>query len=476
MADRDERKPYAEEPTLLSLQDCVSEWHGGDLRATITVRLANTPPNDSLESDTTVQTWNDGVHLQEPLETKPQKTSLVVGEHIGSGGLAVVDAAIQNSLLREVAIKRLREDKNTPSNRENLIREAHLLARLNHPHIAPVYELAYDQQDMPILIMKRIEGDSWTQRLSLVNPFAEPQDRYRFHIGTLLKVCHAVEYAHSRGILHLDLKTDNVMIGSFGEVYLLDWGIAVEMDENMEFRMNTFAGTPCFAAPEMFDPREPRTPQTDVYLLGAVLHEILTLAPLHNGQTLEDTIEQARLSEPYPYDDNIPPVLAAIAHKATERDPGDRHASVQQLRQALQVWIDQPHIAQLLRAATTKLKELESKISMGPKNPFPLYQLAFETRFAFLQVVEASPESKEAQEGLLQTLKLLFLFVIGRGQLDEGRVLLGEIERQEKDVEVTQSLRELLEHANLKAMRTSELTTQIQYKLLEQLQKGRQRK
>jgi len=382
-----------------------------------------------------------------------------------------VDSAIQNSLQREVAIKRLRGDRVTPSNRENLIREAQLLASLTHPNIAPIYELVYDHVNMPVLVMKRIEGKAWTNYLGQIPEFASSKDPHRFHVSVLLQVCAAVEYAHSRGILHMDLKSDNVVIGTYGEVYLLDWGVALRMDDKNECVMNTFAGTPRFAAPEMFNPRKPRTPKTDVYLLGGMLHEILVQKPLHNGRTIQEIILQTRLSEPYPYDESIPSDLAQIAHKATERNPEDRYASAREFRDALQAWMDHPLAILLLEAAKKKLKELEQTIALEHRNPFPLYQLAFETRYAFLQVVEAAPDSIEAQEGLLQTLKLLFLFVVGRGQLDEGRVLLAEIEKQETTGEATQPLRDLLEQANLKAMRSNELTTQIQYRLLEQLQK-----
>ena len=112
--------------------------------------------------------------------------------------------------------------------------------------------------------MKRIEGKPWTQYLGSTPPFASTKDVLRYHVTVLVQICAAVEYAHSKGILHMDLKTDNVMIGDFGEVYLLDWGVAIEMDEHEERYMNTFAGTPRFAAPEMFNPRKPKTTRTDI--------------------------------------------------------------------------------------------------------------------------------------------------------------------------------------------------------------------
>jgi serine/threonine-protein kinase len=156
-------------------------------------------------------------------------------EPIGKGGMGQVELVRQRCLQREVALKRLRVDlRPDPADAQALVREALHAGALEHPNIVPVYLLGRDEQDLPVLLMKRVSGTEW---LSLIEDpdhprWAElPADRVAFHLDVLRQVCNAVHYAHSRGLLHRDVKPANVMLGRYGEVYLLDWGLSVALDE-----------------------------------------------------------------------------------------------------------------------------------------------------------------------------------------------------------------------------------------------------
>lgn len=450
---------------LLTLRDAVEGVNGGDLRTTVALHPEEVVPvTDKESTDARVYDKPRGIRTQALAE--PYR----VVKHIASGGLAVVDAAIQNCLDREVAIKRVREDRKVPSNLENLVRESQLLARLDHPNITPVYALAYDETGEPLIVMKRIKGRPWTEYIGSVPDFAEAKDPLRFHLSVLCTVCRAVEYAHSLGIVHLDLKTDNVMVGEYGEVYLLDWGVAVELDEHERHMMDTFYGTPRFAAPEMFNPRQPLTRHTDVYLLGGILHEILVNRPLHDGRTLQEIIFQANQSAPKEYGPQVPPALASIVHQATAKACASRFDSVQGFRNAVQRFLDNPNVDAALRAANHQLSSLNKVVSAGTTPAFEVYRMAFECRYAFLQVLKKSPGLDSAKQGLIECVRALFLFVVQRGLLVEARPLLKEILALEPSDAIRKECTETLKTEELRSMRSKELNTQIQYKLLEQLQ------
>lgn len=188
---------------------------------------------------------------------------LQLGERIGDGGMGVVRVARQQALQRDVAVKIVRPDGTRRSvAMGELVREARIAGGLEHPNIVPVHALARDDQGQVLLIMKRIEGRSWA---SLLAERTSAADGLNTHLSTLMDVARAVHFAHARGLVHRDLKPANVMVGSFGEVYLLDWGIAVPVGTVTR----EICGTPSFLAPEMVTPEAVIDGQTDVYLLGA---------------------------------------------------------------------------------------------------------------------------------------------------------------------------------------------------------------
>jgi serine/threonine-protein kinase len=220
----------------------------------------------------------------------------ILRSEIARGGMGVVMLAYDERLDREVAIKFLRPDLvNKPALREKFFHEAIVGSHLQHPCVVPIYDLSADNSTHPYFVMKMVTGKS-------LDTILDRKPDNQLERSRLLKafeqVCLAIAYAHSQGILHLDLKPSNIMIGPFGEVYVMDWGLAKaynpdEMAEtwvlqsgvetaNLKKSRSGIRGTFAYMAPEQIA-GQTLTPQTDVFGLGALLCEILTGRPPYRG-------------------------------------------------------------------------------------------------------------------------------------------------------------------------------------------------
>src|SRR5262245_11065925 len=210
------------------------------------------------------------------------------GEVIGRGGMGEVVLAHDRRIGRDVAIKRLHsEAEPTEEDIARFLREARIQARLDHPAIVPVYELARDEKDRPYFTMKRLSGVTLSDMLSSPAP-----TRQRL-LRAFAEVCRAIDFAPTRGTVHRDLKPGNIVLGEFGEVYVLDWGVARVLDdlEDEVIPSDTATlegtapegqvlGTPGYMAPEQLTEPEVGKP-ADIYSLGAILFEILAGEPVH---------------------------------------------------------------------------------------------------------------------------------------------------------------------------------------------------
>ena len=284
---------------------------------------------------------------EDPLRSLTDGVGVSLMGTLGEGGSAVVRVGVQRTLDREVAVKQPRSERA----RRLLVREARIAARLQHPNILPVHDIVRDEDGTPLILMKRVEGDTWTRRM--------PRQGLDENLAVLLQVCNAVAFAHSRGILHRDLKPDNVMIGAFGEVVLLDWGLACRTEGVNESwipraaAQKSAAGTPAFMAPEMVgDPEGARehgislddlpavgavTERSDVFLLGGLLYAVLAERPPHIGLDVNSVLGSAwrcQLSTP-----KGPGGLVAIVMRAMQRDPAHRYASAEDFRNAVQAYL-----------------------------------------------------------------------------------------------------------------------------------------
>ncbi len=348
---------------------------------------------------------------------------LAMGATLGEGGMGVVRSARQLALGREVAVKTLRKGDRSPELVRKLLHEAMIAASLEHPDILPVYALGQSDDGAPMLVMKRVDGTSWHDVLQDPHHpllLQEPREPLEWHLEVLMRVCHAMAYAHGKGILHRDLKLDNVMVGRFGEVYVLDWGIAVAFGGPTTgalphaHQVQGLAGTPCAMAPEMVqgDGRL-LSERTDVFLLGAILHEILTGRPRHGGSQVYEVLYAAHLCEAPQFPVETPEELAAICAKATARDPADRYGSAAELRRHIAVFLQHRASVRLLEQARGLMglveaaeKQLRSGGASDSGARHRAAQVFAEARYALRSALQAWPDNRAASESLQELLRL----------------------------------------------------------------------
>ena len=306
-------------------------------------------PHAPTEAGATASPTQDTVVPRRPSSQAPvflPPAGYQIGELIGKGGMGEVLAAHDQRIGREVAIKRMRTVHPDGEQLARFLREARIQARLDHPAIVPVHELGTDESGRPYFTMKRVSGRTLAQRIT---DGATQQQLLRAFVD----VCLAIDLAHSRAVIHRDLKPANIMMGDYGEVYVLDWGVArVLTDDTRQSStdINTLddgtqtgalLGTPGFMSPEQIK-GNPATQPADIYALGAILFEILSGESLHpRGQSAisstlsspQEAPAKRRLDRP------VPPELDAACFAALAEDPGDR-PTARQLGDRVQAYLD----------------------------------------------------------------------------------------------------------------------------------------
>lgn len=289
---------------------------------------------------------------------------------IGKGGMGEVLLAKDTQLLRKVAIKVLREDALSPAALSFFLREAQITAQLDHPNIVPLYTVKQPEKGQKTVsfVMKLIKGKSLWEIVAKArksyheNPKAEldPELSLRSRLEYFLKSCEGITYAHRKQVVHRDLKPANIMVGDYGEVYVMDWGIAKMLKDDGDLEPTQSAqvtkiftrdpsesateianqpegvvGTLSYMSPEQANARTDVGPASDIFSLGAVLYELVTLRPPRTGDS-KKKLEWAKGGYLNPLEHLIPekkiePELKAIIHKATEFDPKDRYPSINAL-------------------------------------------------------------------------------------------------------------------------------------------------
>jgi serine/threonine-protein kinase len=299
------------------------------------------------------------------------------------GGMGEVWLAHDTDLGRDVALKELRVERtDEPEVWARFVEEAKITGRLEHPGIVPVYELVRPgDRGRPFYTMRFVRGRTFTDVIKSyhqkrVAGSAGPFDQ-RELLNAFVGVCNAVAYAHARGVLHRDLKGQNVVLGDFGEVMVLDWGLAkVVQDRPAEatrcgivsdhattgvpkpvMRQDSLShaqtlqgqvlGTPGYMAPEQADGRlEQITERTDVYGLGAILYEVLTGQPPFTGTETHEVLKRVineRPLRPREVVTTVPRPLEAICLQALAKDPKERYASARALADEVRHWLaDEP--------------------------------------------------------------------------------------------------------------------------------------
>jgi len=308
------------------------------------------------------------------------------GDVLGEGGMGEVLLAYDVHIGRDVAVKRIRTTEPSAEELARFVREARVQGRLEHPAVVPVHDLAIDRDGRPFFVMKRLTGTTMLELLGKLRAGSETDaaaTRRRL-LHAFVDVCLAVEFAHSRGIIHRDLKPANIMLGDFGEVYVLDWGVARAMTdaadpdgppsvsrpfaaglklESGDTLVGTVLGTPAYMAPEQLA-GDRAGPAADIYALGCILYEITAGVALHaQGRNAAGALPQP-VARPSSHRPDAPPELDAICERATQVDPADRVGSARALGDAVQAFLDGDRdIA--ARAALAKLHIAEARAALA---------------------------------------------------------------------------------------------------------------
>lgn len=277
-------------------------------------------------------------------------------KRLGGGGMGEVRLTRDISLRRNVAMKVLATDTaRSPMMVQTFVEEARTIAQLDHPHIPPVYELGADEHGVAFFTMKVVKGTTLWEKLRKRDAPPGSPDRLREGVEILVKICDALAFAHARGVIHRDLKSDNIMLGEFGEVYLMDWGLAKVMRERATTTVDiprpedtplgrtveTIVGTPAYMAPELAVKGAHVDERADVFGVGAVLYEIVTGRYPFPGSDESLVLEAVRACDFVPPQEAAPNVfipkqIVNVIMKAMARDPSERYACANDVKRDLQ--------------------------------------------------------------------------------------------------------------------------------------------
>ena len=276
-----------------------------------------------------------------------QRTRYAFFSTIAEGGKSLIKSCKDLHLSRFICYKTLKpEFADDEIEQQRLIREARVTAMLQHPNTVPTYELSRDGRGNPYFTMKLVHGYTLREILN----YRERYDLTQL-MEVVMQIAFALEYAHTHGVAHRDIKPENILAGPYGEVLLLDWGLAKvwhpDGESNPETEPNdkrtpikditltgqgSAQGTAHYMSPEQIV-RDPEIDhRTDVFSLGAVLYEILCGQPPAAGEKLHQVIEYVQNEEPPRPSDvarhKVPPLLEEVAMKSLSKSPGDRYQTM----------------------------------------------------------------------------------------------------------------------------------------------------
>jgi serine/threonine protein kinase len=274
-------------------------------------------------------------------------------EELDRGGMKCIISSTDKMTFRQVAKAKLLNQ--VAANSEKFIREARLTASLEHPNIIPIYDLGVDEAE-PFFTMKMVEGENLSDLIKKLRDNPQIVSRQDL-MQIFLKICDAVAYAHSKKVIHLDLKPANIRLGHFGEVIVCDWGLAkiigddtdsdtVSLDPNIYNDVTLdgmIKGSPGYLAPEQasknFGCKDERT---DIYALGGILYSLLVFRPPVKTKDIQESLNDTiagNIVHPLKIDSKQSLSLAAVAMKALSTEKGDRYGSVVELRAEINKWL-----------------------------------------------------------------------------------------------------------------------------------------
>ncbi len=377
------------------------------------------------------QSFKPPALLAEP--PTPVPSDFQTFELLARGGGGEVYRARQSALRRDVALKRLRpEHWDSARAQAGFVGEGIVLGQLEHPNIVPVYGLGVTEDGL-YLAMKLVGGETWRELLA--GEAARDLDR---QLEILLQTCNAIAFAHSKNIVHNDLKPDNIMVGHFGEVLVLDWGLAAYIGPETEglegvrcgAKVASPLGTPAYMAPELATGRGADIgPRTDVFLLGGLLYELLTGHCPHTGDDFSQVITRAAEGPVLQFGATAPEALRAVCRQAMATDPSQRHASVLAFQAEIRAFQRNQESLKIAAEAQRRLSELETLLSRdAEQNDEEINKLFGECRFGFRQALRVWPQNPQAHAGLQTSLERMLAFQLHKGAHTSAAALLSELD------------------------------------------------
>lgn len=313
------------------------------------------------------------LYLTAPSFKKSLKERFTWKGDLGKGGMGVIQAFYDHLLHREVAFKTLKKEITPYTETQDLrihrfYKEAEIMALLEHPNIVPLYDVQETDEGERLLIMRKIEGQTLSRYIK-THPYQSPTWNEVQILSIISKICDAIAYAHSKEVIHRDLKPDNIMLGSFGEVYVMDWGIAKHdlfsneseddmLNKGQDSKSNTSVhtigvlGTLGYMPPEQKLQTAKVTSQADIYALGKILRECYTgYSPQEEFRLMLESFGEHHSARKrmIKMDEHIPKDIRIIIQKATELNPKNRYPTVQDFSRDIERYLQHQRISAILQ-------------------------------------------------------------------------------------------------------------------------------
>ncbi len=404
-------------------------------------------------------------------------------DKLGEGAMGIVFSARQTAVDRIVAIKTAKPNfQSNEESRRRFLYEAHITADLDHSNIVPIHELGASEEGMLFYSMKLVQGTEWSRVM-------HKQTREK-NLEIFMKVTDAMAFAHSKGVIHRDLKPENTMLGRFGEVFVTDWGTAINLDKDTTYlaqpaaqgdrflfvkdsshfvrgdsivlqddveaydraqiisidevdpnrlylrkkltrdyqpseqlrvvKAMNLAGTPCYMAPEMAGHQLPKIGKTsDIYILGAILYDLITGKPPHTGTSVTHCLRAALENRPAIVVSDDP--LMKIALRAMATEPAERYQSVEELQDAVREYRRHAESIALTERSDELLEQATEKRD---------YAAFSRTLFGYRDAIDLWPDNARAASGLKKARLALGQAAFSQGDYD---LVLQTLERSEPE-------------------------------------------